>query len=150
MQVKIKNSQLGQVSDLLFNLSLRAKQSRHRTKFVKKLNEHLQEVIEQEKELLKEHCHLDEKGEPKLKKDGKHWDVKDLDAFSKDKKELYEEEFVIEGGGNRETIKVMKQIITELYEGDREFQGQEGVAFDLLCDVFEIDEIEEENGKDDE
>jgi regulatory protein YycH of two-component signal transduction system YycFG len=149
MQVKIKNSQLGQVYDLLFNLSLRGKQNRHRNKLNKKLTERLQEVVDQEKELLKEHCHLDEKGEPKLKKDGKHWDVKDLDAFSKDKKELYEEEFVIEGGGNRETLKVLKQIITELYEGDQEWQGQEGVTFDLLCDVFEVDE-EEENGKDDE
>ncbi|WP_054751354.1 hypothetical protein [Piscibacillus salipiscarius] len=54
MQVKIKHAKLGQVIDLLFNLSLKGKQSRHRTKFIQKLSERYKEVEEQRIELAKE------------------------------------------------------------------------------------------------
>ena len=88
MQVKIKNEKLGQAISLLFNLSLKGKQSRHRSKFIKILDERLKEVAEQEKDILKEHCHLDEEGNPKTKNDGQEWDVTVVEAFSKDRIEL--------------------------------------------------------------
>ncbi|MEW9503424.1 hypothetical protein AB1471_16800, partial [Jeotgalibacillus marinus] len=75
MQVKIINEKLGQVINLLFDLPLKGKQSRHRSKCIKALDERLKEVAEQEQELLKEHCHLDEEGNPKIKNNGQEWDV---------------------------------------------------------------------------
>ncbi|WP_453992096.1 DUF1617 family protein [Bacillus nitroreducens] len=134
MQVKIENRKLGQAIDLLFNLSLKGKQSRHRTKFIKTLSDRLNEVAEQEKELLKEHCHLDEDGEPKTINDGKNWDVKDVDAFVKDCNELYEEELVIDGGDNHGMLKTVKEVLLNC---DVEFSGQDASIYDYLCDQFE-------------
>ncbi|UOE96081.1 DUF1617 family protein [Alkalihalobacillus sp. LMS39] len=134
MQVKIQNGKLGQAINLLFNLSLKGKKSRHRTKFIKLLDERLREVAEQEQELLKEHCHLDGKGDPKKTDDGKSWDVKDKEAFLKDKKELYEEEMVIEGGDVSGMLKTVKEILDECEE---EWQGAEATTYFELCEIFD-------------
>lgn len=137
MQVKIQNAKLGQAIDLLFNLALKGKQSRHRTKFINVMNNRLKEVAEQEKVLLKEHCHLDEKGEPKTK-DEKYWDLKDVSAFTKDKNELYEEELVIDGGDAQGYLKTVKKVLEDC---DVAFSGQEAMIYDYLCEQFEGDEL---------
>lgn len=134
MQVKIENQKLGQAINLLFNLSLRGKQSRHRSKFIKQLEGMLKEFADQEQELLKEHCHLDENGNPKTIDNGTRWDVRDLEAFVKDKKELYEEERVIEGGDAQEMLKTVKEVLLNC---DKEWSGQEAVIYDYLCEQFE-------------
>ncbi|KYC94358.1 hypothetical protein B4102_3579 [Heyndrickxia sporothermodurans] len=136
MQVKIENQKLGQAINLLFNLSLKGKQSRHRSKFIKALNEKLNEFAEQEQELLKEHCHLDENGEPKKTEDGtiKVEDIKDIDAFTKDRTELYEEERVFEGGDAQVMLKTVKDVLLNC---EREWSGQEAVIYDYLCEQFE-------------
>ncbi|MGJ9384247.1 DUF1617 family protein [Salipaludibacillus sp. CF4.18] len=136
MIVKLDNGKLKQAGSLLFNLSLKGKQSRHRTKFINLMDERLVEIAEQEKELLKEHCHLDEEGEPKIKIDNgqKLWDVKDIDAFSKDKRELYEEQLVVDGGDSQGMLKTIKSVLLEC---DKEWQGKEALTYDYLCDQFE-------------
>lgn len=139
MQIKIENQKLGQIIDLLFNLSLKGKQSRHRTKFIKLLSERLNEVAEQEQELLKEHCHLDDNGRPKTVDEGQRYDVKDLDAFAKDKQELYEETMVIDGGDAQGMLQTVKKV---LFDCEKEFSGQEAVAYDYICEQFEEAETE--------
>lgn len=139
MIVKIENNKLGQVIDLLFDLSLKGKQSRHRTKFIKLLSERFQEYQNDFKLLLKEHCHLDDNGNPKTTTDGQHWDVKDVDAFIKDKKELDEEEIVIEGGNYHGMLKTVKEV---LFNCDKEFRGQEAMIYDYICEKFEEGEDE--------
>lgn len=134
MQVKIENQKLGQAINLLFNLSLKGKQSRHRTQFIKALEEKLKDFAEQEKELLKEHCNLDENGEPKTIENGTKWDVKDLKAFAKDRTELYEEERVFEGGDAQGMLKTVKDILLNC---DKEWRGQEATIYDYLCEQFE-------------
>jgi len=134
MQVKIENQKLAQSINLLYNLSLKGKQSRHRSKFIKALQERLQEFAADEKELLKEHCNLDENGNPKTIENGTKWDVKDLDAFVKEKKELYEEERVFEGGDAQEMLKTVKEVLLNC---DKEFTGAEAEIYDYLCDQFE-------------
>ncbi|NIK11200.1 DUF1617 family protein [Alkalibacillus almallahensis] len=134
MQVKIKNATLGQAIDLLFNLSLRGKESRHRTKFIKKLGERVKEVEEQRKQLAKEHSHLDDEGNPIMKEDGKKYDIKDFDAFQKDIDELYNEEMVIDGGDNQDMLKTVKKVLEECNVA---FSGNEAVIYDYLCDQFE-------------
>ena len=85
MIIKIEKAKLAPIINLLYDLSLRGKQSRHRTKFIKLLHERNEEYREDIKQLLKEHCHLDENGEPKIKEDNTY-DVKDIDAYLKDKR----------------------------------------------------------------
>lgn len=134
MQIKIKNSHLGQVINLLFNLSLKGKQSRHRTKFINLLTERLKEVEEQRIDLAKEHSHLDDKGEPKTSIDGKSFDIKDEKAFQNDLKELFDEEMVIEGGDAQGMLKTVKEVLLNC---DKEFSGQEASTYDYLCELFE-------------
>lgn len=140
MNVTIKNAQLGQAISLLFDLSLKAKKSRQRTKFVKLLNERLEEVRGQEKELLKEHCELDESGEPLKTEDGKGFQAKDTVAFMKDQQELYEEQLIVDGVENQEMLRTMKQILEEC---DEEFSGKEAMTYDYLYGQFEISKEEE-------
>lgn len=138
MIIKIEKSKLAPIINLLYDLPLRGKQSRHRTKFIKLLHERHEEYREDIKQLLKEHCHLDENGEPKIKEDNTY-DVKDIDAYLKDKKELDEEEIVIEGGDAQGMLKTVKEI---LFNCDREFSGQEAMIYDYICEKFEEGENE--------
>jgi len=139
MQVKIENAKLKQVIDLLFDLSLKGKQSRHRTKLIKLLNERLVEYQKDFKELLTEHCNLDENGNPKTTPDGQRWDVKDVDTFIKDKKELDEEVFVIEGGNYHGMLITVKEVLLNC---EKEFSGQEAMIYDYICERFEEGEDE--------
>lgn len=139
MQIKIENEKLEQAIDLLFNLELKGKQSRHRTKFIKTLTERLTEVQEQQDELIKEHCHLDESGEPRKIENDTKWDIKDLKAYVKDVNELYAEELVIDGGDAHGMLKTVKVVLDNCEVG---YSGQEAMTYDYLCEAFEQEEEE--------
>ena len=139
MKVKIENKKIAPIINLLYDMPLRGKQSRHRTKFINLLEGQLQEHKKDSHALLKEHCHLDEKGEPKTIDDGQYWDLKDIEAFLKDKKELDEEIFVIEGGNHHGMLKTVKEILDDC---DKEFSGQEAMIYDYICEKIEEGEDE--------
>lgn len=134
MQVKIENQKIAQTINLLYNLSLKGKQSRHRSKFINALREKLEEFAADEKELLKEHCFLNENGEPKTIENGSKWDVKDTDAFIIARTELYEEERVFDGGDAQEMLKTIKEVLLNC---QKEFAGAEAEIYAYLCDKFE-------------
>ena len=134
MKIAIENAKLGQVHDLLFNLPLMGKRSRHRTRLMKIVENRIKEVADQERQLLKEHCNLGKDGEPKTIDNGKRWDVKDLEAFATDKRELYEEELIVEGGNYHEMLKTLKPTLLEC---EVEWQGQQAFIYDYLCEQFE-------------
>ncbi|OIK11985.1 hypothetical protein BIV60_17100 [Bacillus sp. MUM 116] len=96
----------------------------------------MKDFAEQEQELLKEHCYLDEEDKPRTIENGTKWDIKDLDAFSKDRTDLYEEERVFEGGDAQGMLKTVKDVLLNC---DKEFSGQEAVIYDYLCEQFEGD-----------
>lgn len=134
MKVEIKNRSLEQVIDLLFNLSLKGKQSRQRTKFLKVLNKQIKEVDEGRVELAKEHAKKDENGEP-IVKDGSY-DLNDegMKAFRKDLNELYNESIIFEGANNEDMLKTVRTVIEEC---DKSFSGQEATVYNYLYDQFE-------------
>ncbi|GAA5416190.1 hypothetical protein Pryu01_01222 [Paraliobacillus ryukyuensis] len=132
MQVTIKNAHLGQATSLLFDLALKGKQSRHRTKFIKLLAERSKEVEEQRKQLAEEHANKDGGDKPIIKDE--KYDIADQEAFQKDIQELYEEEIVIEGGDHQDMLKTVKWALDEC---DKAYSGKEAVIYDYLCDQFE-------------
>ena len=132
MKIAIENGKLGQAISLLFDLPLKGKQSRHRTKFIERLNARLEEVENDRIALAKEHAKKDEDGKA-IKSDG-HFDIADRDAFAKDLQELYEEELIIEGGDVSGMLKTVKEVLENC---DKELSGQEAVIYDYLCDQFE-------------
>ncbi len=140
MEFVIENQKIGGAINLLSSLSLKGKQSRHRTKMIKDLMVGYNDFQEQLKELRKEHCNLDEDGEPLtiVKEDGsEHYDVKDSEAFSKDQVELFEESFVLEGGNVTGYLATMKPVLLDC---EMEWSGQDAEIYDLLCDEFEKEE----------
>ncbi|MCM2675539.1 DUF1617 family protein [Alkalicoccobacillus plakortidis] len=139
MKIEIQNDQIVQAVNLLFNLPLKGKQSRHRTKFITLLEKRLKEVNEDQLVIVKEHAHLDEDGEPKKVENDTKWDIKDenLEQFGKEIDELYEERYVIEGGNKTDYLITLKSILDECQE---EFRGQKAMTYDMLCDLFEEEE----------
>lgn len=65
MKIKIENQKLAPAINLLYSLSLKGQQSRHRTKFIRLLHDKLTEFLKDEQDMRKEECDLNEKGEPK-------------------------------------------------------------------------------------
>lgn len=137
MKVKIENRYLGLAANLLFSLSLKGKQSRHRTKFIKLLNDRLREVEEQRIELAKEFAVKDEEGKPIVKDEA--YEIADMLAFTKEVEELYSEEMVIEGGDYQGMLKTVKDVLLNC---DVAFSGQDAIIYDYLCEQFEGGEAE--------
>jgi SepF-like predicted cell division protein (DUF552 family) len=147
MEIKIENQKLAPAINLLYGLSLKGKQSRHRSKFVRMLQEKFNEFIEDEKQLRKEECNLDEKGEPKtfIKNGVKTLDVKDLSHFEKVKNELYKEKVVIAGAEKETAMQTVHKVLDSL---DKELSNQDADAYDYLLDQFEAaDEAKKESAK---
>lgn len=132
MKVEIQNLYVKQAIDLLYDLSLKGKESRHRSKFIKLLNERLKEIEEDRIALAKEYSHLDDEGNPIVKNN--RYDIKDQESFNKELNELYDEVFVIEGENNKEIIKTVYKIIKNC---DKEFSGAEAMTYEYLYDQLE-------------
>jgi hypothetical protein len=142
MKISIKVSYLPAAVEFLYNLTLKGKQSRHRSRFVKAMQEKWKQVVEEEQELLKEYAGTDEEGNPNKKEDGS-FDVKDVKGFKEQQKELFDELFVIEGGDATGYLKTVKEILLG-YDG--EVSGKDAEVYDYLYEVFEnSDENKEEN-----
>jgi PHD/YefM family antitoxin component YafN of YafNO toxin-antitoxin module len=140
MDFVIENEKLVPAINLLGKLSLKGKKSRHRTKMIKDLMEGVKEFEDQRQLIIKEHCNLNEEGEPvTITKEGgaEHYDVKNLKAFEKDQKELLEETYTLEGGNVTGYLKTMKDVLLEC---ELEWSGQEADIYDYLCDEFEKEE----------
>lgn len=133
MQVKIKYDKLGQAIDLLFNMPLKGKKSRHRTALVNLLQKRLKEVAEQELDLIKEFAGEDEEGNPKRNDEG-HFAIEEPKEFQKQQDELFDEEYVIDGGDAQGMLKTVKEV---LFIYDEELSGQKAVIYGYLCDAFE-------------
>jgi|SRR5690625_4742055 len=132
MKLEIKNAYLKDIIDLLFDLSLKGKESRHRSKLINLLNDRLKEVEEDRVELAKEHAEKDEEGEPIVK--DKHYKIKDQESFRYELNELFDEPFIIEGENNK---LMLKTVLRALLNTDKEFSGTEAVIYDYLCEQLE-------------
>ncbi|MDV2683797.1 hypothetical protein RYX56_05670 [Alkalihalophilus lindianensis] len=143
MKVAIENGKVVPAINYLYGLKLVRKQSRIRRDFIKLLDERAKKVDEDRKEIAKEHSHKDEKGEAVVKNG--NFDIKDLEAFREDVKELNEEELILEGGEHRGLIRTMKQILAKFEED--EYEGQTSEIYDYLYEAFEVDQVESETEK---
>jgi len=137
MEVKIKNTLLDTAIEMFYTMELKGKKSRHRTKFVQMLGNHYDEVVEQEKELLKENCYLDEDGNPKMSEDGKSFEVKDMKNLQNEIQLLQSEELVIASPENRTLLLTIREILDECEE---EYSNEKATVYAHLCDIFKVDE----------
>lgn len=148
MYFEIENIRLAQAADFLYLIPLKGKSSRQRSKFINKLETFRKEFVEADEIIIKEHAFLDENGLPKKTIiDGKEvWDVKDREAFEKERDELFKEKRIIDGKDNEGMLKAVKKILDNY---DKELSGLEGFIYDYLCDRFEeMEEREQSKGED--
>ncbi len=143
MKLKIKANQIKGFADFLLSLELKGTKSRMRTRLVKLLDGKLKDVqsefIEQ---VVKEHCHLDEEGNPKTKDANgqKHWDIKEdkQGDFDKEYLDLWNETHVIEGEDNKVMFVSVKESVLNC---EIAFSGQDAFIYDQWCDlVLAMDE----------
>lgn len=132
MKIKIQNKYLLPSINLLYDLSLKGKESRHRTRFIKLLQEQLKEVEEERKQLAEEFSRKDKNGKPIIE-DNKYV-LENEKEFYKEYNELMDEEFIIEGANHEETLKTVKKILLEC---EVAFSGQDAMVYDYLCEQFE-------------
>lgn len=142
MKLEIENIKINKVIDILDKLVLTGLKSIHRTRLSQKLTEKLQRVVEEEKEIRKEQCHLDEKGNPKLKEDNS-LDVKDITEFNKVMSEFYTEKVIVSSDEDQVMLKSVKE---SLENSDTELNGEEAYSFEHLYSGFVSGESEVKKG----
>lgn len=138
MKVTIKKGLMVPIANFLYEIELVRKQSRMRRQLIKILNGHEETLKEDKRHMLEEHSKKDEEGKA-LIIDGQY-QLSDKDTFTKDLKELTEEEIVIEGEGNREMIRSIRSTLKKLE--DNVYKGSDSEIYDYLCDQFSVDELE--------
>lgn len=147
--MKIRNSEVQQLGALLYNLSLKGKTSRMRTRFVNILDLHLREVVLVEQKMLAEqYARKDENGNF-LEIKGKEGQIKLIEETAQ---EYHQEFFTLMNEfmyiDETEANKMMLLSVAEtVLEGDFEVSGDEAVLYDTWCEKFE-EVIENYNQKD--
>lgn len=145
MKFKIKANQINGFCEFLLTLEIKGKDSRMRTRMIRKLDEKLKDInSEYTEHILKEYCHLDDKGNPKTKEvNGRgFWDIKEgkQEDFNKDYIELWNESHIIEGEDHSNMLLSVKEAVLNC---DKTFSGQEALQYDLWCEL--VEGIEENN-----
>lgn len=135
--MKLKNWMLKPMTEMIGDLTLKGRVSRHRTKLVNALIELEREKEVDRIELLREYAMKDENGDMVV---GENNNVKfnneeDVLKYQKDYQELMDEEPLI--NVSNET----KEVVTELMlDGDFEIGGNYAQAYDSICEMLEGEE----------
>ena len=136
MKNTLKNNELVPTINFLESIELSTKDSRHRTKLIKRIREALIELSDEEKSLMEKFNLLDENGQLK---DSKEQDIKDVAIFNKEQAILLNEEVVIEGGMYARNFDEIPRILEE-YDGM--ISGKDAEIYDRLLDEFEKEAVE--------
>jgi len=131
--MKLKNVDINGLAEFLTTEKLVKKQSRMRTKFLKLLNEAINETEGFRKELLEKYSKKDDEGEALI--DNNSYVLEDAEAFNKEYLELMNEDFVIdETESKREVLQHVKRILENT---ETEFEGVKAFQYDSWCEAFE-------------
>lgn len=142
MELRIKNRLIVAIHKFLYEIPLKGKQSRHRTRFIKKLENKLQEVQQEEHEIRKQYCILDDDGEPKTTELPNNQvslvfeDNNKKQDYWRERHELMDEEFIIDDADSQAMLDTIK-IVLHGYDG--EMSGDDADVYDYLCEKFGIE-----------
>lgn len=134
----MKNFELKVFGDFLYELSLKGKESRMRSRFVALIEGQLQLIQNERDILLKDFAQKDEQGEIVTKEDseGKAFVVLDEPmVYNLEVSKLMNEDFVIEvKDDNKDMIKTVQEAVLNV---DKEFSGFEAESYNRLCEILE-------------
>lgn len=133
-----KNSEIEPLMGFLYEMKLKSKASRMRTRFISKLNQHVSEYITPEKEsLIDQYAEKDENGEAILAENKKGIKLIEdkIPEFYEEFKILMDEDFVLdEIDSNREMILSVAESVLNY---DIELSGQIAILYDQWCEKME-------------
>lgn len=138
MYLTMKNFELKVFGEFLYELSLKGKDSRMRSRFIALIEAQL-ELIQKERDiLLQDYAQTDENGKPITKEDDEgnaFMVLKDAQSYNLEIAKLMQEEFVIEvKDDNKDMLKTVAEAVLNV---DKEFSGFEAESYNRLCDVLE-------------
>jgi len=137
--MKFKNVDINGLAEFLTTEKLVKKQSRMRTKFLKLLNEAINEIESFRKEMLEKYSKKDDDGNALIENNS--YVLEDAETFNKEYVELMNEDFIIdETESKREMLQNIKRILENT---DTEFDGVKAFQYDTWCEAFENLKYEE-------
>lgn len=131
MKIVLANRELAPAINFLQSITLKATDSRHRSKFVKLLTEAYTDFVSEEKELTEKFDLLDQNGQLKKEQDQ---DLEKVKLFKIEQAVLSKEKVTIEGGLYSKNLEELPRILNE-FDGD--LSGQDAEIFDRLLDEME-------------
>ena len=131
--MKFKNVDVKGLAEFLASEKLVKKQSRMRTKFLKLLNESINEIESFRKEMLEKYSKKDDEGNALIENNS--YVLEDAEAFNKEYVELMNEDFIIdETESKRELLQHVERILENT---ETEFDGIKAFQYDAWCEAFE-------------
>ena len=148
MNLKIKNYELEVFAYILYQMKLGGKKSRMRTRLLKVIQNHINDLQEANESLIQEYAIHDEKGELVLadtENKSYQLDPTTEDEFFKELEVLSNEEVVIEI--NEATQEMILTVANLFLEEEIELNQREAFIYDNLCEQLEqlIDHHDNEN-----
>lgn len=139
----IKNYEISELYAFLFNLILKGKESRMRTRFLKLLEDQLNLVNQERQQLVADYAEKDENEEILYTKE--FIDEKEIEVpiFSTEAEKevqsqiltLLQEDFIIDETADKiEMLQVLQEILLNL---DLEFTGKRATLYNRFCEIFE-------------
>lgn len=136
--MKMHNVEIEPFIKFIMELDLPGRESRMRTRFYRVALGKIKEIEEERLILVNKHGNLDNDGNvKKIKNDNGVliWDIKNIQGFNDDHRDLLFEEWVLDNTEERkEMFLTLKNIVLNV---DRTFKGQEALEYDRWCEIVE-------------
>lgn len=136
--MRLRNYEIEALVNLLFNMQLKGRDSRMRTRFVKQLDEYWQSVFQIERtELIAQYAKKEENGEIVLNEDKTQAILIEatISEFEAEFNVLMNEEYVVEENEtNREVLLTVGRLMLNC---ELEFKGNDAIMYDNWCEKFE-------------
>lgn len=140
----MKNYEIGELQSFLFNLILKGKESRMRTRFIKLLEDQIDLIKMERQQLINDYALKDESGEIVTGTREIHNKEEEVVVFPSEEAEkeaqmqimlMMNEDFIMEETADKiEMLTTLQNIILNC---ELEFTGQKAVLYDRFCEIFE-------------
>lgn len=147
--MKLKNGEIDVLIEFLYNMNLRRKESRMRTRMIKLLAERYKDVIEEKNEIYERYAKKDEDDNIMFDPNTKQIIFKDEESEQKaleEYLELMNEDCVIDQTEERKDMLITVRDAVLNYDDDEYFKdmrGEKAVIYDRICEIVEQINYEE-------
>lgn len=137
--MKLYNYEIDALAELLFEMELKGKDSRMRTRFIKIIASHLSDVVQKERaDLIQEYAEKNEDGSMKTVEDSEqdvYINPNRETEFYNELKILMAEEFHIEETEGHKNM--LLSVADTVINGDVSVKGEMATLYDRWCEEFE-------------